>query len=200
VPSYGVDNTECLFANCVALQGLRNGNFSDNILNLKILRSAKTLNLIQSLNYVTGKLNLSWVTLVNRQYYLCLCLRDPKVMLEVLIFPLMGNTIMYNFRRIMLITFCKRSNKLHRDNLTSSILDAPLLSSHHHSQYLFNHLPWCVRSRGFNPMSQNAWVWPESEQHIYSYVRIWNRLARENRDFETNQQSTWIFKVFKACR
>ena len=119
---------------------MRNGNFSDIILNLKILRSAKTLNLIQSLNYVTGKLNLSWVTLVNRQYYLCLCLQDPKVMLEVLLFPLMGNTIMHNLRCIVLITFCKRSNKLQRDNLTSYILHVPLLSSHHYSQYLFNPL------------------------------------------------------------
>ena len=61
-------------------------------------------------------------------------------MLEVLLFPLMGNTIMHNLRCIVLITFCKRSNKLQRDNLTSYILHVPLLSSHHYSQYLFNPL------------------------------------------------------------
>jgi hypothetical protein len=173
----------------------RNDNFSYIILNLKTLRSAKTLNLIQFCNYVTGRLNLSWVTLVNRQYYLCLCLchQDPKLMVEVLLFPLMGNNIMHNLRRIMLITFCKRSNKLHRDNLTSSILHAPLLSSHQHSQYLFNHLLWRLCSKDSNPMSQSAWVWPESQQHTYSYVWSWNKLARENRHFETNQQNTWIF-------
>jgi hypothetical protein len=118
---------------------VRNVNFSDIILNLKTLRSAKTLNLIQSCNSVTGKLNLSWVKRVNRQYQLCLSLQDPKVMTEVLPFPLLGNNIMYNFGLIMLITFCKRSNKLHRDNLTSSILHVPLLSIRLRSQCLFNH-------------------------------------------------------------